>query len=80
MDGDNMSAAFYKLDQDQLLSAPTAVYAPGYELHKVLRDTYTYPIDGWSWFESDQQARAHFGWPEREPEPVIIPGATGPVL
>lgn len=75
-----MTQAFYKLHQDQLLSAPNSVLHATYELHADLHETYTYPVDGWTWFESASAARAHFGLPEPEPEPVIIPGATGPVL
>jgi len=80
MDGDNMSAAFYKLDNGVLLWAPNSVLHATYELHANQHQTYTYPVDGWTWFESDAEARAYFGLPEPEPEPVIIPGATGPVL
>jgi len=80
MGGNNMSAAFYKLDNEQLLYAPNSVLHATYELHANLHATYAYPIDGWTWFESDTAARAYFGLPEPEPEPVIIPGATGPVL
>jgi len=75
-----MSAAFYKLDNEQLLYAPNSVLHATYELHADQHQTYTYPIDGWTWFESDVEARAYFGIPEPEPEPEIIPGATGPVL
>lgn len=75
-----MSRAFYKLDNGQLLYAPNGVLNQNYELKPDQYQTYTYPVDGWTWFESDQEARAFFGIPEPEPEPDIVPGATGPVL
>jgi hypothetical protein len=78
MGGYNMTQAFYKLDNGQLLYAPNSVLHATYELHADQQATYTYPVDGWTWFESDSVARAHFGLPEPQPEPV--PGATGPVL
>jgi hypothetical protein len=79
MGGDHMTRAFYKLDNGQLLYAPNSVLHATYELHADQHQTYTYPVDGWSWFESDQEARQHFGLPEPEPEPATV-GATGPVL
>ena len=73
-----MTQAFYKLDNGQLLYAPNSVLHATYELHADQHQTYTYPVDGWTWFESAESARAHFGLPEPQPEPVV--GATGPVL
>ena len=42
---------FYKLEENNWIYAPTFVCAPNYELSKELKDTYTYPIDGWSWYD-----------------------------
>ena len=41
---------FYKQDGDNWIYAPNFVYSDGYELKKELKDTYTYPIDGWVWY------------------------------
>lgn len=70
-----MSAAFYKLDNGQLLYAPNSVFNADYELHANQHETYTYPVHGWTWFETDVEAREYFGLPE--PEPEVVPGATG---
>lgn len=43
---------FYKRDDGQLLAAPNYVSGPGFELQADLHDTYTYPLDGWHWFET----------------------------
>lgn len=41
---------------DCIQYAPTFVYAPTYELIKGEKDRYIYPIDGWYWFDSEEQA------------------------
>jgi hypothetical protein len=48
------TAGFYK--QNEILTwiyAPNFVYGPNFELLKENKDSYTYPVDGWSWYESD---------------------------
>lgn len=43
---------FYKLNEVfEWEYAPNYVYAPDYTLLKELKDTYTYPVDGWSWYD-----------------------------
>ena len=42
---------FYKLEDDNWQYAPNFVYAPTYTLEKELKDTYTYPVDGWTWYD-----------------------------
>jgi len=44
---------FYKLDGESWLFAPNFVSSPTFELYKELKDTYSYPIEGWNWY--DQQ-------------------------
>ena len=78
MGGDHMTQAFYKLHEGLLLQAPNAVLAPDYELRKELKDTYTYPVDGWTWFNSEAEAYWAFELTQPEPEPVV--GATGPAV
>jgi hypothetical protein len=61
MDLDSYGAGFYCVDaQDNLLYAPTAVYAPDYTLLARDRSNYTYPMHGWYWFESYEQAVAQW--------------------
>jgi hypothetical protein len=54
------TAAFYKLDNGELLAAPNFVYAPTYT---ILRDdpNLVLPIDGWDWYNSIDAARAALG-------------------
>lgn len=55
-----MQAGFYKLD-GTLLYAQHWVRNANYELNAELKDTYTYPVDGWHWFDTPQDACAFFG-------------------
>lgn len=50
--------AFYKKDGDVLLIAPNFVYAPTFTLLAEDQTTYTYPQDGWHWFDTEEEARA----------------------
>lgn len=56
---------FYKLDGD-LLYGPNFVLNANYELRKETKDNYTYPVDGWYWFDSEIEARAFFNLPSPE--------------
>ena len=51
-------AGFYKRDPDsgELLFASTAVYGPGFTLLAEQHAEYSYPVDGWVWFESRDEA------------------------
>jgi len=49
---------FYKRDGDTLLEAPTTVIGPGYELYAENHSEYTYPVEGWYWFEDMDAAEA----------------------
>ena len=55
--------AFYKLEND-LLEAPNFVIFPdGTELYAEHKDTYTYPIYDWYWFDDENSARLYFNLP-----------------
>jgi hypothetical protein len=45
------TSGFYKLEDGNWQYAPNAIYAPNYTLEKELKDTYTYPVDGWTWYD-----------------------------
>ena len=47
---------FYKFDNGQLISG-NMVTAPSYILVTEERANYTYPVDGWHWFDTDAQAQ-----------------------
>jgi len=54
---------FYKLE-DELMCAPNMVCGTGIVLIREEKDTYQYPVDGWYWFDSIQDARIFFGLPD----------------
>lgn len=47
-----MKEGFYKLEDGELLYAPNFVSGPGFELLAELRENYSYPVEGWTWFDS----------------------------
>ena len=51
---------FYKND-GTLLYGPNFVLNANYELRKETKDDYTYPVDGWYWFDTRQEALDFFG-------------------
>lgn len=59
-----MSSGFYK-NEEQLLYAPNYVCGPGFDLARDAKDEYTYPVYGWHWFDSEEEARAFFGLPPK---------------
>lgn len=54
---------FYKVQNDSLFYASNAIYNSNYELFVEHHETYTYPVDGWYYFESEELAREFFGLP-----------------
>lgn len=61
------TSGFYKNDGG-LLHAPNFVDAPTYQLNREDKDKYTYPVNGWYWFDNIQDAANYFGieLPEEE--------------
>jgi hypothetical protein len=53
-----MTAGFYRKENDALLYAPNIVEGEGYVLVAQDKDTYEYPIDGWTWFDSEEEAES----------------------
>lgn len=54
------TAGFYKFEEELLRFAPNAVYAPNFTLHISLQETYTYPIEGWHYFATTEDAESFF--------------------
>ena len=62
MDSSTMSTAgFYNSDGTW---GPNKITSPTFELLKELKDTYTYPYEGWSWYDSVELAQAGEGFPQ----------------
>ncbi len=50
------TSGFYKLDGEELLFAPNGVYNQNFTLLREEKDSHTYPVDGWKWFNSKEEA------------------------
>jgi hypothetical protein len=50
--------SFYKFDQGRVFVAPNSVKSSEYELLATNKDSYTYPVHGWYWFDTDEAAEA----------------------
>lgn len=61
-----ITAGFYKLDNDSLLYAPNFVDSPTFLLTKETKDNFIYPMDGWYWFDDEDTAYNYFGVEKKE--------------
>ena len=52
---------FYKQYDTDVVYGPNFVLNKDYELKKEDKDTYQYPVDGWYWFETEEEAYTSFG-------------------
>jgi hypothetical protein len=58
------TSGFYKVDSSGIvIYGPNYVLGPydNYRLYREQKDTYTYPTDGWYWFDTEQAAYEFFG-------------------
>lgn len=65
-----METGFYKA-ATELLFAPNRVQHKDFLLEKEQKDTYTYPTQGWYWFDTLVEAETFFiseGWVKPEGE------------
>lgn len=51
---------FYKNEEGMLLYSSTTVESANYMLIAENHTEYTYPIDGWYWFDSEEEAKMFF--------------------
>lgn len=56
-----MNQGFYKNENGNLLSAANRVTTPNNTLLKQEKDSYVYPIEGWYWFDSEEDAYNFWG-------------------
>jgi len=52
---------FYKDIDGILHKAPNFVYSPVVTLRAVDKDSYSYPQDGWYWYDTDEEAETSLG-------------------
>jgi hypothetical protein len=69
-----MKKGFYKLQEQDitnLMYAPYWVRHKDYELKIDEKDNHTYPVEGWYYFETNEEAETFFlsqGWEKPEEE------------
>lgn len=51
------TSGFYKNDNGTLLFGPNFVLNANYELRRETQDQHNFPIDGWFWFNSEEEAK-----------------------
>lgn len=70
------TAGFYKTENNDLFYGPNYVLGiDGESLYKEQKDSYTFPIGGWYWFESEEEARIFLNIPI----PPILPPPSPPL-
>jgi len=55
-----MISGFYKYESETLLFGPNFVYNDNYTLLREDKDTIEFPVDGWYWFDSIEDACGFF--------------------
>lgn len=68
MDGNRMSSGFYKYESNNILYGPNFVYNEDYTLLREEAQTIDFPVDGWYWFDTMEDAYAFFNIPLPEGE------------
>ncbi len=59
------TSGFYFNDNGYMICALNYVLGPyeHFSLYREEKDTYAYPVDGWYWFNSEEEAYNFFGIP-----------------
>lgn len=65
------TSGFYKNDNGMMLHGHSFVTNANYVLNSDLKDTYTYPVDGWYWFDSIEEAYSFWSLPLPPTEEII---------
>ena len=67
---------FYKLEvgaKQSMMIHGTHLLNKNYTLHISQKDTYTYPVDGWTYFDTCSGACQHFGVSEEDHRYYLFP-------
>lgn len=68
---------FYKKMTEGNLFFGDIIAGPYVNLQKENKDNYEYPVDGWYWFDTEEEAREFFGLPPKE-DTMFLPGMMPP--
>ena len=62
-----LKPGFYKETEEGWYYAPNGVYSSDFTLTKDKKDTYSYPMDGWNWYDDEPEGFVDvFNKPEEE--------------
>jgi hypothetical protein len=61
------TSGFYKNDDGWVLYGFDVISNANYVLNRDLKDTYEYPLDGWYWFDTAEEAYSFFNIPYTPP-------------
>jgi hypothetical protein len=65
---------FYKAENNELFYGPNYVLGINSEnLYKENKDSYEFPINGWYWFDTEEEARIALNVPVPPPPPIFVP-------
>ena len=62
------TSGFYFSQDGGLAYGPNFVEHKDYSLYREKKDEYQYPVGGWYWFDSEEEARVFFNLPPRSIE------------
>lgn len=51
---------FYRFENDELIYGPSVTFPDSTFLLLEFKDTYTYPVEGWYYFETEEEAKVFF--------------------
>lgn len=74
------TSGFYKNDEGMLLYGPNYVLGGGFSLFKEQKDSYEYPVWGWKWFDSEEEARLEYNLPKPPEETLPLNSSLPPNL
>jgi hypothetical protein len=78
------TSGFYKNDSGMILYGKNYVLGGSYNLYREQKDTYEYPVGGWKWFDSEEEARIHYNIPKpqesQKPNSFMLPNQFYPDL
>ena len=60
------SGFYMKLEDMRVIFANNSVDAPDFSLERSKKNTYTFPVNGWYWFDDKIDAYKFFGVPISE--------------
>jgi hypothetical protein len=65
------TSGFYYNEDGNVIHGPSFVLNMDFELRRESKDDHTYPVHGWHWFDSQEEAYAFFELPLPEKTEII---------